>query len=400
MIEPTEGLRGQLRADEALLDSEEALLANDPGGMLPATASAGPQIRESMQLVAEVDLSPLAEEGRPRAVVVAGVGTAARTGDVLATVAGPRARVPVIAHRSAGVPGWVGAADVVIAVSASGRSPEALAAAQAAARRGARLVAVGAPDSPLQSVAERARAPFVPVPRRAPARSSLWALVVPVLLAGRALGLVRVTEADLVETASRLDADAEACRPTAESFVNPAKSLALSLAGSIPVIWGSSPLATVAAHRFADMLSANARYPAVAGSLGEVGRGRVGLLDGVFGGLSEQRRDIFADPDFDGDGPTRLHVVLLRDGGLAGDEDNGDGSVAAREDRRAEATAELARRRGVRCTELTAEGGCLLERLASLVAVPDFASVYLALAHGLDPMAVPAVSELKNALQG
>jgi hypothetical protein len=49
---------------------------------------------------------------------------------------------------------------------------------------------------------------------------------------------------------------------------------------------------------------------------------------------------------------------------------------------------------------LPAEGGCSLERLASLIAVPDFASVYLALAHGLDPMRVPAVSEMKDATLG
>jgi hypothetical protein len=306
--------------------------------------------------------------------------------------------VPVLAHRSAGVPGWVGAADVVIAVSASGHSPEALAAADAAARRGARLVAVGAPGTPLQAVAETARAPFVPVPRRAPARASLWALTVPVLLAGRAFGMVKVTEADLVETATRLDADAEGCRESAESFVNPAKALALELAGSIPVIWGSSPLAAVAAGRFADLLSANARYPAVAGSLGEVGRGRVGLLDGVFGGLAEPDRDIFSDPQPEGGGLTRLHLVVLRDGGLAGEDDHA-GEPFAVEERRAEAVAALASRRGIRCTVLTAAGGSALERLASLVAVPDFASVYLALAHGLDPMAMPAVTELKAAVQ-
>lgn len=401
MTEPAgrEELRGSQHADEALLDDTEALAHGDPGGMLLATASGGPQIREAMQLIGEVNLNGLGEEGRPRTVVVAGVGTAVRTGEVLATVAGPRCPVPVLAHRSPGVPGWVGAADVVIAVSASGRSPEALAAAEAAARRGARLVAIAAPDSPLQSVAETARAPFVPVPRRAPARASLWALTVPVLMAGRALGLVKVNEADLAETATRLDTEAEACRPSADPFVNPAKSLALDLAGSVPVVWGSSPLAAVAAGRFADMLSANARYPVVSGSLGEVGRGRIGLLDGVFGGLAEQARDVFADStDRDsGAGPTRLHLVLLRDGGLASDEEPA-GEPLAVEERRADAAAVLARRRGVRCTVLTADGGSPLERLASLVAVPDFASIYLALAHGMNPMAVPAVTELKAAL--
>lgn len=392
-MDGTAGVSGQRAADEALLDDPAAMAEFDPGGMLRFTASAGAQVRESASLAAEANLSVLSEDGRPRAVVIAGVGTAGRTGDVLATVAGPRCPVPVIPHRSAGVPGWVGAADVVIAVSASGRSPEALGAAEAAARRGARLVAVGAPDSQLQSVAEGARAPFIPVPRRAPARASLWGLTVPVLLAARALGLVKVNEADLAETAARLDADADRCRPSAESFVNPAKSLALGLAGSVPVVWGSSPLATVAARRFGDTLSANSRYPVVAGALGEAGRGRVGLLDGVFGGLGEASRDIFADSD-DEPERTRLRVVLLRDGGLNADDDTDE--PLAVEERRADALQTLAERRGVRCDVVTAEGGSALERLASLIAVPDFASIYLALAHRLDPMAVPAITEMKE----
>jgi glucose/mannose-6-phosphate isomerase len=397
MVNPMDGsvgVNGHRVADESLLNDEKSMLGNDPGGMLRATASAGAQVRESAALAAEVDLTMLADEGRPRAVVVAGIGTAGLTGNILATCAGPRCPVPIIGHRSAGVPGWVGAADVVIAVSASGRSPEALAAAEAASRRGARLVAIGNPDSELQAIAERARAPFIGVPRRAPARATLWGLAVPVLLAGRALGLVKLTEADIAETATRLDNDAERCRPGADSFVNPAKSLALGLAGSVPIVWGSSPLATVAARRFADTLAANARYPVMAGALGEAGRGRVGLLDGVFGGLAETNRDIFADPDEAEEAVTRLRLVVLRDGGL-NPEDDADEPVAV-EERRADAIQTLADRRGVRCDVLTAEGGSALERLASLVAVPDFASLYLALAHGLDPMAVPAISEMKE----
>jgi glucose/mannose-6-phosphate isomerase len=388
------GIQGHRHLDEALLDDPARLAEADPSGMLRALAAAGAQVRESAALAAEANMSALVDEGRPRAVVVAGVGTAARTGDLLVTVAGPRCPVPVVGHRSAGIPGWVGASDAVIAVSASGRSPEALAAGEAAGRRGARLVAIGPPDSELQALAERARACFVPVPRRAPARASLWALTVPVLLAARALGLLRINEADFAETATRLDADAERCRPGAESFVNPGKSLALDLANSIPIVWGSSPLATVAARRVGDMLSANARYPVVAGSLGEAGRGRVGLIDGIYGGLIEGSRDIYADPE-EAAGATRLRLLVLRDGGLT-DEEVQAGEPAAVEERRADAVTELAALRGVRCGVIQAEGASPLERLASLIAVPDFASVYLALAHGLDPTAVPAVDEMKE----
>lgn len=391
---PTPGGRGSRQVDESLIDDPDRLAEADPSGMLRAIAFGGAQVRESAALAAEANLARLGEEGRPRAVVVAGAGTAARTADLLETVAGPRCPAPVIGHRSPGVPGWVGAADAVIAVSASGRSPEALAAAEAAGRRGARLVAIGPPDTELQSLAERARAPYVPVPRRAPARASLWALVVPVLLAARALGLIRIAEADLAETAARLDADADRCRPGAESFINPAKTLALELAGSIPVVWGASPLATTAARRARDMISANARYPVVAGALGEAGRGQVGLLDGVYGALAEQSRDIFADPEDQPTGPTRLRLLVLRDGGIA--EDEAAVEPLTVEAKRADALLELADRRGLRYSVIRAEGASPLERLASLIAVPDFASVYLALAHGMDPAAVPAVEEMKE----
>lgn len=373
-----------IEIDEARLDDPAVLGEADPAAMLRAVAGAGAQVREAAALAAEAHLHRLSEDGRPRALVVAGVGTAARTGDVLAAVAGAGCPVPVLSHRSAIIPGWVGAADVVIAVSASGKGPEALAAAEAAMQRGARLVAVGAPDSPLQSMAERARAIFVPVPVRRPARVSFWALTVPVLLAGRALGLANVTEADFAETAARLDLDADRCRPGAEVFTNQGKSMAVELAGTVPVVWGTNRLSSVASSRFADSLAANARYPAVAGALVEAGRGRVGLLDGPYGSMAGGMDDFFADR-LEEERGTRLRLVLLRD--------DAESPVAAR---RAEAVADLATARGVGVSVLKAEGGCELERLASLVAVPDFASVYLALLHGIDPIAVPAVTELKE----
>jgi D-arabinose 5-phosphate isomerase GutQ len=380
--------------DPGRLDDAAALSSGDPGFMLRSVAGAGAQMREAAALAAESGLHRLTEDGRPRAVVVAGVGTAGLTGEILAAVAGPRCPVPVLSHRSAGVPGWVGAADLVLAVSASGHSPEALAAAEAAAARGAQLVAVGAPDSPLESYAARARAVFIPVPPRRPARINLWALAVPVLLAARAVGAVTVTEADIAETAARLDADAERCRLTAESFVNPGKSLALELAGSIPVLWGSSALAAVAANRLADGLAANARYPAVSGELVEAGRGRIGLLDGVFGSMAGSR-DIFADPVDEPVG-TRLRLVLFRDDPADVRPEDGDGVDTPVDARRAQAVIDLATDRGIGVSVLHAEGASALERLASMVAIPDFASVYLALAHGLDPIAVPAVGEMKE----
>src|SRR5581483_4510792 len=88
MIDGTAGVRGHRGVDEGLLDDLAGMDALDPGQMLRHTASAGAQLRESAALAAEANRPSLDDEGRPRAVVVAGQGTAARTGDILATVAG------------------------------------------------------------------------------------------------------------------------------------------------------------------------------------------------------------------------------------------------------------------------------------------------------------------------
>ena len=89
----------------------------------------------------------------------------------------------------------------------------------------------------------------------------------------------------------------------AESFVNPGKTLALDLAGSIPVLWGSSPMATVAARRFADTLAANARYPASPAAWARPAGAGSACSTASTAALSEADRDIFADPADSDDGP-------------------------------------------------------------------------------------------------
>src|SRR6266705_1242661 len=103
------------------------------------------------------------ESGRPRAIVVAGMGGSGIAGDILSAVCGRGCPVQVTTVHDYHLPGWAGVADLVIAVSCSGSTQETLAAAHEAARRGCRLAAVGAAGSALADLAARARAPFIPV---------------------------------------------------------------------------------------------------------------------------------------------------------------------------------------------------------------------------------------------
>jgi len=381
--------------EDAHLDAldAEALAAADPDDMLRAVASAGAQVRQAATLAGEADLDRLAADGRPRAVVVTGMGGSGISGDVLAAVAGSACPVPVLTSRGYVLPGWVGSLDLVIAVSCSGSTEETLDSLEEAGRRGARVLAVGAADSPLSLAAERHHGVHIPVDAggRLP-RANVWALSVPLLVAADRLGLLACPPDHLERAADLLDDIAARCRPGSDSFVNPAKALALEVAGALPMVWGSSELAGAAAYRFCCQLAENAKHPCQYGVLPEADHNQVVTFDGTWAGASRgddgASSDFFADraPEgADGSPAARLRLVLLRDS-----EEHPQ--VA----RRREVSRELAEQRGIAVSEVSAEGDTRLDRLASLVGLTDFASVYLALALGIDPSPITSISQLKE----
>ena len=377
--------------DEMRLDDSEALRALDSRDSLRSLASAGAQVRRAIVSAQEAGVASAAGGERPRSVLVAALGGSALVCDVLDLLAEPGSPVPVTTRRSAPLPGWVGPLDLVIAVSQSGRAAGPLALAAEAARRGASLLTVGAADSPLADVCARARGVHVDVALPTPSsRTALWSLLTPVLLAADALGLVDCPAPVLERVADVLDAVAEECRPSSESFVNPAKVLALGLGATVPVVLGDGPLAGVAAKRAAAMLARTARIPATHGALPDAASQVVACLDGPFGsgpddGPGAFTDDLFADPYLDGPPTQRLGLLALRD------PDQTPDAVAL-----ADAVVASARESGISVFEKEARSGAPIERLASLVALTDFTATYLALGLGLDPSVSRHVTELRD----
>lgn len=369
-----------------LLDDAAALATADPGDMLRAVATSGAQVRQSRDATVEAGARRVAEDGRPRAVVVAGMGGSGIVGEVLASVTGAGCPVPVVSQRAHGLPGWVGPMDLVLAVSCSGSTEETLASADEAARRGARLVTIGAAGSPLAARAQQARAVHVPVDGggRLP-RSNVWALSVPLLIIADALGLASVPDEVLTRTADDLDRAAARLGPAVGIADNPAKLLALDLLGCLPAVWASGDVAGAAAYRTACQLNENAKLPATWGALPELAHNQIVALDGPFGAGAQDGDDLFRDRVDEATAPSRLRVVLLR-----------DRIEAERVAAQRRALVDVAAARRVPVHEIVAEGEHPLERLASLVLMGDFTSVYLALAGGTDPTPIGPITELKE----
>ncbi len=157
------------------------------------------------------------------------------------------------------------------------------------------------------------------------------------------------------------------------------------------MLWGSSPLAGVAAYRAACQLNENSKYPATWGVLPEANHNQVVAFDGPYAGRSApvSDEDFFRDRGDDEEtGRTPLRLVLLRD-----TEEHPQVAL------RAEVSAELAQERGIPVSALQAEGTTPYARLASLVGLLDWASTYLALLEGTDPTPVDAITALKQRIR-
>ncbi|MGY2081824.1 SIS domain-containing protein [Modestobacter sp. SYSU DS0657] len=365
---------------EEVLDDLSLLRARDPRGLLPAVAGAGAQVRETAALTGETDLGRVTAGGRPRGLVIVGRREGAVAAEVLRSLLGPASPVTVDVVPGPALPVWMGASDIAVVATRTGAGQYAVAPAYEAARRGVALVGIGAVDAPLHAACATARAPYVPLPANRVRHATLWSLLTPMLLLAAELGLLPGDTADVSPVADALDAVAAECGPARESFVNPAKTLALELLDALPVIVAEGPLAGAAAGRVADQLATLAGLPTTTFRLPDQ---RVAARTVLAGPLAPEggEDDFFRDRAEDAG--RRLRLLTLRDAGAGASE-----GAHERDPRSAgEAMTEVLRiaaEHNVPVSRLAdddqPERHPRLARVARQLAVADFSAVYLALA--------------------
>ncbi|MEV7603264.1 SIS domain-containing protein [Kitasatospora sp. NPDC089797] len=408
--------------DDTLLDDPAALQRADRDRALLALAGAGARVRTALRQSDAAGLDRLRPDGRPRTVLVAGHGSALTAAEILAALAGSatlitplppteavaprvdRAGAPPVLTAGLGwqLPGWAGPLDLLVVSSADGGEPGLIGLAEQAYARGCAIVVTAPAGSPLAEAALQVRAlplPFVAgalpdegrpaepaaepdLPAEDPA--ALWSHLTPLLALTQKLGLTQLPYDALPAVADLLDAAAVRCRPDAAAYTNPAKGLAARLAGTVPLLWAEGPIAGAAATRFALQLADRAGRPALAGSLPQVLTAHRGMFTGQLGAGADPDdffRDRVEEPD-----PLHLQVLLLRHvPGTAGEgEQDGPAEVTEDDERPrsfgANRAHRLAAAHDVRLTEYASTVPDPLHALADLIALTDFAAVYLGLA--------------------
>jgi glucose/mannose-6-phosphate isomerase len=359
-----DGDRPPLFEDAVTLDSTETLRRIDPDDMLGRVAELPRQLSQARRVAAAVTLDDRLKE--VDAVVVLAMGGSAIGAELVAAAAGERLRVPLMVHRDYGLPPGVNDRTLIIAASHSGETAETLSGFAAARERGLPM-AVITTGGRLAAQATRDGLPLLEYRLAGQPRAAIGFGVGLVHELLSRLGLIH--EPDQIGPAvAALEELLERSAPSVETDANPAKQLAWSLFGRIPVIYGHGPMAAVA-HRWKTQLNENAKAWAAWEPMPEANH------NAIEGSLNPRELS------------DALYVVQLRDH----DEPQ---ELAARYN----VVEELLGERATNRSEVWAEGPSPLARVLTTVAFGDLMSVYLAILYQTDPTPVTLLSMLKERL--
>jgi glucose/mannose-6-phosphate isomerase len=353
------------RFDEAVtLDNPRVLASIDAGDMLGRVREIPRQLALARRVAAAVELP--ATHRDVDAVCVLAMGGSAIGAELVAGIAGDRLRVPLFVHRDYGLPAWAGPRTLVVAASHSGETVETVSGAEAALQRGLPLVAIST-GGKLGSLATARDLPYLRYEAPGQPRAAI----------GFGIGLLHelLTRAGLLANADPLGPAVETVEallernlPSVETEASPAKQLAWSIFGRIPIIYGAGAMGPVA-HRWKTQMNENAKAWATYEPMPEANH------NAIEGSLNPRELS------------DALYVVELRD-------PSEPAEIAARY----EVVNELLGERATNRSVVWADGPSPLARVLSAVAFGDLVSVYLAILYQTDPTPVTLLTMLKQRL--
>jgi glucose/mannose-6-phosphate isomerase len=300
-------------------------------------------------------------------LVIAGMGGAAVSADLLSALIMDGCNIPVIVNRDYELPAHADGQRTLIVILSHSYTEESLSALEHANARGTQILAITTNDT-LAARAERVgatvwRYTFPGVDRAAIG----WTFGLLLILINR-LGLVRDLTPDVAETVQMLRDRVTLLGATGPVVKNPAKRLAGQMLDRIPVIYGAGILAPVA-RRWKTQLNENSKTWAIWEELPEMNHNAVSGIS--FPHKIRVAVVFLTSPTFD-------HPrIALRHG----------------------FTKELYLQQGIAPDTIKARGKSKLAQMLSSVQFGDYVSFFLAMAYGIDPTPTPSTEQLNERLR-
>lgn len=320
--------------------------------------------RQAGQLEHKFEIAKL--EGQFENIVYAGMGGSALPA-ILSRI-WPGYKLPFEVSRQYNIPAHVSAKTLFIASSYSGNTEETLSALAEAEGKGA-AIAIMAGGGKLEEIANQKNYPFIKIPKAEQPRYAVFYMLVALLKILESASLLSLDDANgqLTTAAKFLKESVKDWVATVPMDINPAKKLAMELAGKSGVVY-AGPLLAPAAYKWKISFNENAKNVAWWGEYPEFNHNE------FVGWSSHPIQKPYA-------------VVDLR-----------SNLEHPRIQKRFELSDRLLSGKRPAAHVVQAQGSNLLEQLLWTVAYGDFVTIYLALLNNVNPAPVELVEKFKKEL--
>ncbi len=351
---------------DSILDLPETYARLDPEGLLDRISSLPQQFEEAWSAGHALELPQ--RWGDVDRIVVLGMGGSGIGGALMQALAQQLdVQVPVVTVRGYRLPAYVDERSLVLASSNSGNTEETIVCLEQALEAGARCVVIAAGGRLLEIGRERGLPALTFAWAGEPRAALGWSFGALVAICSNA-GLLPALDGVRGEALSSMRSLGAQITRTVDEAVNPAKRLARSLAGRLPVFVGAEALAPVA-YRWRTQVNENAKSWAMFDELPEMNHN-------AQAGYGLPRRIV-----------PLLYAVFLR-----------QESLHPRLRLRVDATIDEMRRAGVSAEVVQVPGQHILQEMLWALYFGDYVSYYLGLLNDVHPSLTPQLATIKRYL--
>lgn len=350
--------------EPAALDSLQKIERIDRSNMLSFCVEAS----EHYGKAAELAKSAIVGFKKPRSIVIAGMGGSAIGGELLKDWAYNRIDVPIEICREYSLPAYADGDTLVFVSSYSGETEETLSALLDALRRKCMIVCISS-GGKLVEFAQKLSLEHVRVPSGMAPRATLPYMFMPIPIILQKIGLTSSVEGEVSEAIKVLRQISAENLPEVKTDDNFSKTLASSIDGTVPAVYGFGIYRAVA-QRFKTQFNENSKNPAKWEYFPELDHNEIVGWEAA-GKFAKWFSVIFIR---DIEEPVEIH-------------------------QRIETTKDIMSRTKLRLLEVYSRGTSSLAKMASVICTGDFVSVYLAVLRGIDPTPVNTITLLKEKLK-
>ena len=350
---------------KAILDTPSEIKKIDKSNMLSFCVQAPRHCREAVRLAQAVSI----KYSKPQKIIVAGMGGSAIGGELLKDWARDRATVTIEVCREYSLPAYADEKTLVLIVSYSGETEEALSMFLEAIRRNCMIFCVSS-GGKLLEFAEKLKLPYLRVPTGIPQpRAALPYLFLPLLILMEKLGLTSHVGSEISECVEMLEHVKSENSPEKPLSDNFCKDLASKIKGTVPVIYGFGIYRAVA-QRYKQEFNENSKVPAKWESFPELNHNEI-----VGWEAAKELTKCFS-------------TIFIR-----------EKDEPKEIQRRIETTKELLYQKTEKIFEVWSVGKSKLAKILSTVYFGDLTSLYLAILRGVDPKPAKTISLLKQRMK-